>query len=412
MTRILLHARDPREWIAQSQLTKESFLNSYNNTGNLVWNYGISKALHHPDNQVKYNDFPLNRKSAEEINSNFDHIVFSFANLINPKYKWRIEKLLQFLPYLNLPITVCSLGVQCDESNYKSFLDPIKKETLSLLKHLCNHSTNIGTRGLITAEILSQLGFGSHVKPIGCPSFYIKGSQFQAPKVTKWCDSQKEGVFNDNKPSRELLFEAAKRIFGDNFKYVTQDYVCQKTCVDEVLLRLVGKRKLYVFTKFANWTNAVKGGFISVSSRIHGTVASIHAGVPSLLVAIDKRTSELAQHIGISTISRREIESAKTPDDLIQHVKNDFLQIQYKRRYREFVDFLHENNLTHFEDPGAEQPHVYYEDHFLSNLSPEPPEACLVRFDPNHPIYQDLEKYLARARLRRRAKRLLSPFVS
>lgn len=413
MPRILLHARDPRKWIKQSELNRDSFYKNYNNTGNLIWNYGISKALHHPQNEIVYNDLPLTRDAAERINSEFDHVVFSFANLINSRYLWRIQRFLEFIPHLKVPSTICSIGVQCESDEKADFIDPIKDDVKKLLRCFSDRPSSIGTRGAFTAQVLSDLGFSTAVTPIGCPSFYIQGSQYKAAEANGWNDTSTV-FFNDNpKPkARRAFIECADRIFRDQYLYVTQDYIDPEKCSSEELLRLVAKEKLLIFTTFHSWRNALASGSLSVSSRIHGSVAAMHAGIPVLLVTLDRRTSELAEHIGLSKATLQEVSEAREPEDLLAKVDATHLQRTYETQYDVFRAFFRRNGLSHFEDPGEHDPDTYYEREILGKPKPEPIADCLVRFPDNHPVYKDTSTYIKKSARRAQRKAVLKQMIS
>jgi polysaccharide pyruvyl transferase WcaK-like protein len=65
--------------------------------------------------------------------------------------------------------------------------------------------------------------------------------------------------------------------------------------------------KMHVFRTLQEWTNFHKENTdFTLSSRIHGCIASLLAGKPALLIQHDQRTRELAETMGVSSISLKE----------------------------------------------------------------------------------------------------------
>ncbi|MFM8981771.1 MAG: polysaccharide pyruvyl transferase family protein, partial [Spartobacteria bacterium] len=60
----------------------------------------------------------------------------------------------------------------------------------------------------------------------------------------------------------------------------------------------------------------------TISSRIHGCVASLLAGKPALLLAHDQRTSELAETMGIPQRPIECVANIQTKEDLLDLIRD------------------------------------------------------------------------------------------
>lgn len=399
--RILIHdARDPRRWVPRHALTKQVFDDVYNNTGNLVWNYGIARALHHPENSITYHSEPIPATLAEEVNGSFTRVVFSFANVFDIYSIWRIRELTEFVEKLKLPVTICSIGAQADLSN-NDRLKGIDADVKRFLRAVVNTGSNVGVRGAFTADYLASMGFGRHVVPIGCPSFYIQGRELRSPEAKPWQPGWTT-AFNDTLGTRKSMLECARRVFGDSFVYITQEYFSHDMPIDPAVAKLVAEKKLFSFTRFHDWRDFIQQCALSVTARIHGGITSLHAGVPTLIVVTDRRTQELATHIGLPTIVRDDLERATTPDYFVEKHSTSKLNHLYPQRLGEFISFLDSNSIKHsLRLDGYSAPNHY--DETVLRVKPEPIttkwQEGLVDFGPNHLIYRNLTLYACISRL-------------
>jgi hypothetical protein len=347
MKKIALLARDPKKWVRKRDLSWEIYLNHYDNIGNLVWTYGIFKALHTPQQSLTLIDPIKPEFSVEEINERFDHIVFSFANLIDPNKLHRIEWLTAHISRLKIPLTVCSVGVQSRKIGDYGFLEPIKNQTRNLFSKCLDHGVCIGTRGDFTSDCLSHLGFANHVKTIGCPSFFINGTDFCVKKQIHEMPSFKV-VFNDTDDTRKDLFSIATSHFKENFHYVTQGFplLSEK---DPIVLKLIADKKLHLFGDYHSWSAFLATFDLSISSRIHGTVMALLAGIPAVIVTVDARTQEMASFLGIPQVLLHDLQDIQNASDFYKKLDFREMNAKYPDLLRNYTSFLSENGLDHFQ---------------------------------------------------------------
>lgn len=415
MKRILLLSQDPRRWIQHRPPTHDEFNKIYNNTGNLVWQYGIAKVLHHPRNQVTIErhpydihdcDLPLTQGAPEAVNDQFDHVVFSGANVISRRQVWRLERLMPLLLGLQVPLTVCSIGAQADHGDYQ-LLHGIEGIVKKFVGIVLDRSPSIGVRGAFTAEYLSSLGFSKYVKIIGCPSFYMGGEKatFASPEH-KFTDEK--ALIGDTPNLRARLYRKAVKIFGSSFDVVSQSYVEQDTQLDVEELIAIREGRLHSFTTFHEWKAFAQKHSVSLSGRIHGTVVALHAGIPAVLIAHDKRTQELGQHLGVPMMTMAQLRTLKSREQLVELWRESKVQTNYKAGFQHFIQYLNEHKLTHWETDGSGNLAGYYDGLLGRQSVSTVAVGSLVTYPASHPVYSRVPAYLASKFLHTTAVRLLA----
>ena len=346
MKKIALFARNPKNWVSSKDMTWDSYLKHYDNLGNLVWTYGIFKALHTPGNELTLIDPIHPQFSADEINERFDHIVFSFANLLDSNKAARIQFLAKIISCLKIPVTICSVGAQSGKFGDFDFLKPIESDVKFLFSKCLEQGVCIGTRGEFSSECLSRLGFKRHLKTIGCPSFFINGPEFSINK--KIIDHQSFRVaFNDTDATRTVLFQFANKHYAGKFSYVTQGFPLPSE-VDEIVLNLIRNKKLHRFGDFLSWNAFLKRFDLSISSRIHGTVMALLAGVPSVILTVDARTREMADLLCIPQVGPSDLSQEKDPASFYEALDFHKMNSNYPSLVNCYSAFLSENQLDHF----------------------------------------------------------------
>jgi hypothetical protein len=401
MKRILLLSQNPQHWIRKRPLVRHEFNTIYDNTGNLVWQYAIAKILHHPSNQISIERHPYNNEevwgaftngSPEAVNNQFDHVVFSGANMISRRQIWRLERIMPLLSGLRVPFTVCSIGAQADHNNYH-LLQGIEAVVKKFVALVLDRSPSIGVRGVFTAEYLSGLGFGNYVKVIGCPSFYMRGKNaaFASPNHVL---NENRALIGDTPRIRAQLFRQAAKIFKNDFNVVSQSYVEEDAELDVEELVAIRMKKLYQFTTFHRWQAFAQAHSVSLSGRIHGTVVALHAGIPAILIAVDKRTEELGQHLGVPSITVAKLYSLSSRQQLLDVWRQSKVQKLYTSGYSNFIGYLNHHRLTHWEL----QSHMNLENYYDGLLESEDASAgingSLVTYSANHLVYSPFPGFL------------------
>ncbi len=341
------------------------------NIGNLVFLNAIEDQIK-DCKPINFYDDVISRP--EWFMENYDVLILPMANMVSSS--WAIPDLVAVLQKYPIPITLLSIGVQ---ANNKEDLRNMKlsADAISILNIAKERSNSIGVRGEISAEYLSNLGYSVDI--IGCPSI------FSTP-LNKVCDCHKE--FNkiaihstpDGNWREELksLFEFSRkyahayiaqselRMLVDRYgiseailaewipdqnrlevaknKLFEYQYY-SRTEEDAALLREWMRKSLIFFADTEEWKSYLSGFDLVVGSRFHGTIMSILAGAPSLLLTTDLRTQELAEYHRIPRAPISIMTPNTTPEDLRQYVDFDPYWNFKSIAHMKYLDFLHKNGL-------------------------------------------------------------------
>lgn len=296
-----------------------------------------------------------------------DSIVLAAANWVNEfeDFAWLANRLEQ----TDLPVFLIGIGAQ---SGLDHTIPKVPLGTQRLLKLVSERSTEIGARGQFTCEVLETLGI-TNVVSTGCPSMLLAGCN--GPHFTR--EASLENVvlhstrhgFNRADSFQTWLYREAMCNDWDLLLQSEQadiHYVVNKTSdvstmtkVEHVLQETYGtqdmtaiasylKRRGLFFTNFKSWIADMGRHSFCVGSRIHGTVASILSGVPSLLIAHDSRTLELAQTMGIPYVisSQLAVRERIPMDKMIDsfNEQKDHL-LRYKFYFDRYMGLMRRNKL-------------------------------------------------------------------
>jgi len=102
------------------------------------------------------------------------------------------------------------------------------------------------------------------------------------------------------------------------------------------------------YSDYNSWIDYLRTRSFCVGTRIHGTIASIIAGTPALLVAHDSRTQELAKAMGIPYLLSSEIDTEKSldPGRLIDSFFAKKVSLDYFRYRDRFKSFFADNQIS------------------------------------------------------------------
>lgn len=183
---------------------------------------------------------------------------------------------------------------------------------------MIDRSTSIGVRGQFTKEFLIDLGFDdASIDVIGSPSLHGFGGEGRL--------KERAGVESDS--AIAVTYSPYLRDVGPFAREVTEtyadSYVVPQT-VEALALILWGEptshadksdlpadHELYrsdrmsFFVDATTWIDTLRDRDLVVGTRIHGTIAGLLAGAPSILIAHDTRTRDLAEFPSIPHLLKR-----------------------------------------------------------------------------------------------------------
>jgi len=297
---------------------EEKFIRTGSNTGNLLFISTLHKAVTHAGGQN------FDRFDVAEVREKHDGIIVPAANWFNYYSDW--GGLADKIEATKLPCVIVGLGAQSHVTS--TFPNP-KPGTLRLVKVISERSASISVRGAYSAAALNHHGI-KNVTVTGCPSllWHLKPLHVSKParKVAAVAigttrSDLYEKVF-DPQPSFRASVLLARWALANDYFYVAQSELFDmKVATGEptngamsehqgFLQRVYGldsfqpvqeylKRRSKVFFNVEAWLDFLQPLDFIVSTRLHGVIASLLAGVPALLIVHDTRTREMAQHIKI-----------------------------------------------------------------------------------------------------------------
>lgn len=338
-----------------------------NNVGNLVFAQAAHRILATSNSSVATSDLRPSSIDAATINERYDHLVIPLANAFRPAFLDNLEHLSTLIERLRIPVVVLGVGAQASIDGTVPKSDLVDAATRRFLRAVLDRSPSIGVRGEFTAEYLASLGFGDeHVDVIGCPSMYRSGPEFVLREPGELSAESKISI-----TISPYVKQMAPIVKTHTRRYPRMIYVAQDHHTLELMVwgeyRGRGRSKelpihvdhpLYTedrirfFLDPQTWFNHLRDFEFSFGTRIHGTIAALLAGTPSVLLSHDSRTAELAEfhqipHQGIHEVKRdvdaRDLMAAADWGPMVKAQPGNF---------DTFAKFLARHGLRHAFEPG------------------------------------------------------------
>jgi hypothetical protein len=297
---------------------------------------------------------------------------------LNAYANW--NPLCDLLERVNIPVVTIGIGIQAQFTLNQEIV--VHPANIRLAKLLSKKSNCISCRGELTRSWLHSIGV-KNVITTGCPSFYMK--------VTKEGDSSlgnglvvqstrhrmSKAILRSNSINKQLYKLAAD--LGVDIIYQSEQeeiehLVFGQNVSNEVshdsssLCSLYGfgdneEYKSYlathgkVFSNVTDWVTYLKTKSGLISTRIHGSILALNAGLPTLMLAHDLRTSEMIEFAKIPTAKVAEISLQLTELQLLDKVQSgnmtEYLDTR-KKNMQIYLKFLSLNdlipNLNNFTD--------------------------------------------------------------
>jgi len=351
------------------------------NSGNLLIGNALHKQL-----GVEPLSQPLRTFDKKRLEEDYDMIVIGASNFLFEGFDFGGHA--NFLEKTQLPVTIIGLGAQAPSYDKKI---NIPEGTQRFVKIISERSTSLGVRGQYTAQVLNDIGI-KNVRAIGCPSMYwscspeikIEKKEFRK----KWFFNREVRMKVSVNGSANVVEHsvdpvAARRVeealgslaFKNDYMYILQnENLLMEMALDEGkyesdvilhLMRLYGlggvsekvfldfvRNKMTAYFDIEKWMTEIKKNDLVIGSRFHGCLIAILAGVPSFIFAHDTRTKEMCELLKIPHADIRDVEKI---DVYSIYDSLDFKEFHanYRRMFREYRNFLDENNVAHSLSPDA-----------------------------------------------------------
>jgi Polysaccharide pyruvyl transferase len=340
--------------------------NTGGNTGNLAFWYAVRRMF---DNPVAFIEWHPNNLYCKDV---IDKLVIPAANHLNPA--WDLGPLAQLIERLGKEVIIFGLGSQAERESETVELLP---GSVRYLKVLSEHARTLFVRGEFTAELCSRYGV-KNVEPLGCPSILINpepglgcfiSSRWRAPVERLYCAG---AAFKADTCAVETALFAHVRA-NPGSMYVLQDQEELIDCatgvgrdganrevpakIAAILAPTLGaaelsgafRRVARCFSSVRAWLEGAALHDHSVSTRIHGAIISLMAGVPTIVVAHDVRMRELCKLMAIPWLRQAEaLEKLDSLERLFAEVEFDGPGFDSRRRViaRRYLEYLEAAGVT------------------------------------------------------------------
>lgn len=341
------------------------------NSGNLIYQYGVYRALMREDTQFVSSFFGREQFTDEQIdriNAEFECVILPMANSF--RLKSGIKKYTAFMKRMKIPCIVLGIGLQAPDASKIEDGFPFDDKARDFVRAALDHSALIGLRGENTARYLRHLGFAEdrHFTVIGCPSMFAFGGELPRPRVADLNVSSRisvNGLPGDDKP-RNLWLRDVLRAYDDHYyvfqqvgelnmiHYGTPIYTTSRAGRDgngfyprTGLHPDVKAGRALGFVSARDWYRFMAGVTFSFGERIHGNLAAVLSGTPALVLTTDTRTEELSEYFEVPHIPAADIQSGTDLRTLYEKCDFDAPRRGHMARFQHYVDFLNANSLPH-----------------------------------------------------------------
>ena len=295
------------------------------------------------------------------LRKNFDRCVLAFATHIHPGRD--ISIFADVVEKLDMPTFFLSGGISDYDSTTTGYT--IHPSVRRLLEFVSSASEWIGVRGHYTAHVLHRAGF-KNVVPIGCPTLFsnldgpiaiAKQSTFQNPiipyhltlsrDIPGWIadkqllaqDFQDQAVFTDELQADDVLQQWLRAQFENENSY---------NCMKEIV-----ERNGHFEPTFDRWFSYIGQHDFVVGPRLHGCIAGLIQGIPTVMTPRDLRVREIAEFFAIPMTDYDTVKGLSF-DQLYAAANYEEFNATHEVRLRSYLAFLRENKLQSQHTNGTE----------------------------------------------------------
>ena len=136
---------------------------------------------------------------------------------------------------------------------------------------------------------------------------------------------------------------------------------------EEIYNSLYTCNKVMGFSNIHSWIHYLKTQDISINTRFHGSVASILAGVPTIVIPIDSRMRELANYHGLTTIDPRDLNEHCDLDYWMGKLNFHSCEKRASQNFNHYLQFLADNGIENIHTSGAKTQESKY-DKMIKNI--------------------------------------------
>lgn len=262
----------------------------------------------------------------------------------------------QVIESFSCPVVSFGLGIQASEGADSINLGP---NTIRLAKALSSKYEFLSVRDVITKQCLSEIGIDNTVVT-GCPSNFITGplsphmfESIMAQHDYNGWDKMLCGfseVSGGHPDAGQILFSLLGILANSPSKYIIQTPLLMDVLMStgndlpHIYLKCspfdsrrtinVLRDKSCIFTSVDEWLFTLRRFSLTLGMRIHGSMTSLQAAVPSVLVYHDSRTLGLAEAMQVPRISTQDMLRflGGSPVDLVDYFRETLPEYLSQRR--------------------------------------------------------------------------------
>ncbi|WP_053218160.1 polysaccharide pyruvyl transferase family protein [Virgibacillus senegalensis] len=358
------------------------------NVGNLIYQYSVFRTLMTEGTTITPDYYNYDPKRADEINQNYDCYIIPLADAFRKDFVPTLRKYTQLIKKLNIPVVVIGVGLRAPFEPKLNEGFPFDEDVKAFVSAVLEKSNMIGVRGEITAKYLSRLGFREGVDHtvIGCPSMYAFGRELTIRETNITKDSM-IGV-NSSKLSPKNVLDFITRSMDEfpNHYFIPQwrkemqlTYTGSPTIgksADNYPVKMSDpvymNNRVRFFLNVPTWLDFLSKADLSFGARLHGNIAAVLAGTPSILLPKDARMRELAEYHQLTHVMAHDINENTRLMDLVENADFQSVQKNQGKNFDHFIDFLNKNKLEHIYQDGV-SPQIVPLDEQLAKIQLHPP---------------------------------------
>ena len=338
------------------------------NVGNLLFQHAFIRSIHSADtNVITVQDQVMPDETIDKINKNIDAVYLPFANAFRPTFRGGLHNWIQMIDKIKVPVVVVGIGAQCATDNALLELTPINDDVRLFCSKVLSKSQSIGVRGEFTANYLNDLGI-KNVDIVGCPSMFYHGKHLPQAAL-RLPEEMAKIAFNFSPQSpanlgavnthvdhelteiRSLMRHMPDTTF-DYFAQDTSELAHQIWGTKQVTLSSMCDELAHVRTRYPvdvhQWITDLQAYDLSIGTRIHGCIAAVLAGIPSVMLCHDSRTRELAQWFDLPRLDKSDGAYSLTVDRISECLQASKMQAVFQDRYQTYIGFLKKNKIAHY----------------------------------------------------------------
>jgi hypothetical protein len=308
-----------------------------------------------------------------EFTEHVDTVVTNILHRIGANLKVDIPYWENILSHCDRVIPL-SLGFAFNDGE----VAPLDRSLLDLLTRFAERA-ELGVRSEYDAEILNAYHI-KNVRVIGCPSlhyhmdrdFKVNDSVREVKSVnfnftTDFANlgiSQKDAVDIHWPLLLTFIRRHEKNLF--NIDFTMQKPPFAEICdIHSILLSYGEVHQFYsdcgrYFYSVRDWIDGIKEkNDFSIGTRFHGNIAAILAGVPTLMINVDKRMKGMNDYYKIPSIDIGEFDYRKPIEYYRELADYSEFNRNYSEIYDDFVDYCNKNGVTLNHSIGEKKSHEH-----------------------------------------------------